>query len=392
MNKYTLGVAIVLLVVGIYLIANSFVPLRAGKGDSYSEASVLIAGTHFVHYGFFNLKFLPVEQPDPLTDPPRYYTHYPPLPYILNGVWKKFGFQDLWQFRMISILVSLFAAYLFYLIASRLFNSLIGFLCFTYFVSSGVFLDWADSVYMYPYQDLTIYGAMLCFLIAVEKKSSGKNNGALYYFLTYVLLVGNALTSFESIVLLQVFFWGYTFFIDRTVGLRKLFIVATAPVVGLLMHFGQIVWALGWNATLGDMYRTFMYRTLDSGAMGTTQILLYPVLVVNRLERFYGLLIMPVVGIWIFYGLIRIVRLRFAFNSNINLNREREYSANIILKMGRKTAATLPRHAGTILLLFGFGSFFWYLVFFQHATIHTHPIRYYLPFFSFLFAFTVVGL
>ena len=73
-------------------------------GDEFSDANVLNAGENFARFGFVKCRFLPMFEPQ-LKEPAELYTHYPPLPDIINGALRKvFKTDSLYFFRGIALL------------------------------------------------------------------------------------------------------------------------------------------------------------------------------------------------------------------------------------------------------------------------------------------------
>ena len=98
-----------------FLFATRGEPLRLNWGDPWSDSNVQLSGRHFAEDGFVANAFTPVidvgrETPDSLR-----YTHYPPLPDIVNGVEQRlFGPLDIASYRILSDLLSLASVVFFY--------------------------------------------------------------------------------------------------------------------------------------------------------------------------------------------------------------------------------------------------------------------------------------
>ena len=75
-------------------------------GDEYSDANVLNAGENFVRFGFIACRFLPMFEPQAAA-PSDLYTHYPPLPDIVNGLRIGFSLSLLLYASIVTLLALL---------------------------------------------------------------------------------------------------------------------------------------------------------------------------------------------------------------------------------------------------------------------------------------------
>ncbi len=141
-----------IVLVGLWLIGRADEPLRpGGVGDPYSDANVLIAGKQFAENGFVAYHFLPNYVPGAHAEPPDFYTHYPPLPEIANGLLRRIGIESVAGFRACAIAVSCLALALWYILICYLVGTGPALLSLIFLGSRPIFLRYADSLHQFSY-------------------------------------------------------------------------------------------------------------------------------------------------------------------------------------------------------------------------------------------------
>ncbi len=227
-------------------------------GDSYSEKNVLCAGEHFFKKGFIKCRFLPIHKKGPLGENTQYYTHYPPLPDIINGFLRMGGFQSIFSFRLFSVFLSIVMLTMLYLLIKVLFNdALIALIGTIYTGMTPYFLFFADNLQQHLYNELFVVGAILCFILFDKKLEK------IYIIWTCFFVFLLSLTSFEYIIYLLIFFWGYYFIFRRDWPIKYLLIFSSSIFCGLFLHFAQNVWALGGiKEAFFDLKTAFYHRTI----------------------------------------------------------------------------------------------------------------------------------
>lgn len=147
------------------------------------DAQNLNAALHFKNEGFLRHYFLTYYHPGYLgksigsETEIGYYTHYPPLSAILNGVIACLSGNKLFIFRAVAIFFSALALFFWYFIACQFFDKRIALLSTIFIGSSVAFLEFIDGLSGYTYDEFYSYGAILLFLIAennerVKKKEN----------------------------------------------------------------------------------------------------------------------------------------------------------------------------------------------------------------------------
>ncbi len=219
--------------------------------DHFTDMNVLMSGENLSKQGFFDLHFLPLHFVGEVSDQAgyfTYYTHYPPLPNVVNGLLRELGIDSLYAYRMIC--GSLFIVGLACL--AWAFAPLIGrwaAVCGLAFVgSSGFFIAYCTSLH-----HTWNFFFLGLFVFVFIRLTEARIKKPLYWLACWWILLLASLTSYEFILHAQVFAW---VFLLITGQLRKhwkgLVVLATAPFAGVGLHFLQVVWALGWEQACRD--------------------------------------------------------------------------------------------------------------------------------------------
>lgn len=231
-------------------------------GDEYTDANVLNAGENFIRFGFIKCKFLPVFEPN-LNSPSNAYTHYPPLPDIINGLLRAvFRTESLYFFRAVSLFCSFLNLFFWYFFI-KLFtnNPLIALISAVFYLSNPLFIFGIDSLHESCYSELL---RSLIFFILIVLTSSLKKQKILFFFL-WVLFFLESLITFEYIIYLCVFFALFRLIfsgrLNNKITWRDVLILFSAPVAGFLLHFIQNVWYFGsYASALQDLTKSAVQR------------------------------------------------------------------------------------------------------------------------------------
>ena len=243
-------------VVGMWLAGRATRPL-VHPGDPYSDANALIGGQYFAEKGFWTTKLLPNQVPGLGWEFPDLYTHYPPLPEIVNGLQRRLGLHTLAQFRMSSAVISCLALALWYVLICYLVGPWPALISLIFLGSRRLFLLYAGSLHECPYTWFTTHGAMLLFVLGVANRSRLR-----WWLLAgaWLLIFLNSFASFEYILWLQVFVWGYLLICGERKQWRLAALLLTAPLIGFGLHMAQNIAYLGFSAAVADMGGAFIYR------------------------------------------------------------------------------------------------------------------------------------
>lgn len=214
-------------------------------GDEFSDANALNAGENFVKFGFIKSKFLPIHQPH-FDKPQEPYTHYPPLPDILNGLLRMaFKTDSLRFFRSLALVFSFLGLLFWFLFVKKLTHSFfLGMLAALFYLANPLFIYGMDALYEMAYSDFLRSFILFSFLVMAEAEGQRKKR---WLILLWVLIIIETLITFEYVVYLSLFFVLYKVYFKKkgSVSWISLFVLATAPVIGFLVHFFQNVWYFG---------------------------------------------------------------------------------------------------------------------------------------------------
>jgi hypothetical protein len=337
-----------------------------GHGDSYSDACALDAGKNFCRFGFIRCKFLPFWDDPGGSTPGIAYTHYPPLPDILNGVERAvFRTDSLVVFRIVSLAFS-FAGVALWFLFIRLVtaSSLTAFLASVFFIFNPAFIYGMDSIHEMSISEMLRAGVL--FMLA----SYALKKGALRFAVLWLLLFLLSLTTFEYIP----FF--FLFVILSGMALEQLrlpkedqFILLSAPVAAVLLHFLQNAWYFGAVRALGDWKGSAQFRIYGSMAgMFTFQN-------------------------WWRYALLRPIRCVFAVDMPVVLilGTAAYLAYRTLTRDERRPLGTL----GRLLALFFICGVSWYVFFPAHSLEHSPVLflfRHLLPFVAITFTAMVMSL
>jgi len=187
------------------------------------------------------------EAPQTVPSSAIYYTHYGAVDSIINGLLRHLGITDLLTFYKIAAFASVLSLGFWYASASMLFNRIIAFVSLLFIGTTLSFLRLTSTIAFYPYEFLFAFGAVFLFLLA-ERRTKGPMGRSIAYGGAWLLVFLQASSSLEFIPWLQVFFIGYLWvsrgrFLN---GWRVMLLMASAPILALVLHVFQVACALGW--------------------------------------------------------------------------------------------------------------------------------------------------
>lgn len=267
-----------------YLVLTIGEPLRMNWGDPWTDCNALITGHFFDKYGFVKLAFTPIIDIEPLTRDSLRYTHYPPLPDIINGVQQRIhGAADLPVFRAPAIALSLYALLLFYRYVKLLWGRTEATLTVAFFAGNLLWLQYADTINHIPLYWATGFGAMLC---SARWLRDHKTKDVV---LAGVLTFACFLSSYDFIFFVPVMIGATPLLLGQSLWTRetrRLFAaVAVGAAASIVLKYVLVIWAVGWPQFYGDLVFQFHERaTTKHGGdykSGFSTILMF------RLWRFF---------------------------------------------------------------------------------------------------------
>jgi hypothetical protein len=134
-------------------------------GDGLNDADILHASKWFAENGYWGTKFLPVRETAFHPDfwPPTYNT-FPPGVFYMHQVQRALGLSELWQFRVVSVLLAMLAVWLWFLVARRLTHSTpIAALAAALYMLARPVIDYAPGFWEHVPM-LSLFATLLCWL------------------------------------------------------------------------------------------------------------------------------------------------------------------------------------------------------------------------------------
>ncbi len=233
------------MLITVYTMSNSRLKW---PGDQYTDMNTLMSGENFATHGLFQLKLLPVFHVGAMTDPPSYYTHYPPLTNVVNGLLRLAGVESLGTMRIFCGLLGIAGLVCMYRAFAPDVGPVAAACGLGFLATTGFFFTYCISLH----HTFNIFFVGLFLVLFTRAVRSGGRALGLWVGCWIVLML-ESLTSFEFILYPQVFAWVYllaTGHVRRH--WRVLIVLATAPVAGVALHFLQNCWALGLSAATAD--------------------------------------------------------------------------------------------------------------------------------------------
>jgi len=342
---------VVVAALAVYLLWLSRGPVTMARGSVFDDAYVLLGSEHFDRDGFLRCRLLPVVQPGELTDPPFYYTHQPPGPYIVGGIARKLGARSVQGFRILPVILTLASAALFYLALERVFGGTLALAGFVFFSTTTAFLYWADALDSYAYDSFLVLAVIACWMMTLTSKGRAQRR---YAVLTWLATFAEALCSFLYVPFIQLFIWASAFAFGGIARKRRLLVFLAAPVLAFSLHFVQNAAALGAREAIEDLRGAFLQRTLEVETSDNyLDVAKYPARLVQRFRHWY---VHPAIFLvaWVAAG----------------------------VALGRIDGEERRRGFLRMSLIFAASGAVWWILFAEHTWIHHVTIRQMLPLFA----------
>lgn len=285
----------------VYCIVHAFDPPRLNWGDSGTDYNVMTAGRNFQKYGFLKLHLTPyLLDPAYMTpgDSVLIYTHYPQLPDLANGVERTvFGFSELAQFRLVALGFSFGALLFVYRLISEYWSRRTAEFSLALWVLNPLWIQHADYLHHAPYA--FFFGAgSLYFLAAYLRRP---NPGRLEFLACGACVFLTFLSSYDLWFLVPILLASMTLAHYRRVDARStgvLAALAACAFLAIAFKWATNAWALGGlTAWLHDLRFQVTERSTSDAVRTAYKSGIWPT-AMGRIERYYSLLMFPVVAFW----------------------------------------------------------------------------------------------
>lgn len=272
----------------VFLVTTIGEPLRTNWGDPWSDANVQTSGKFFARDGFVRLAFTPTIDIDPLGPQPLRYTHYPPLPDLVNGFQQwLFGPRDISFYRVFALALSFGALFFFFRFVRNVWGPATARFALPLFAFNALFLQYADTVHHVPIYWCSGWGALYA------ASHWMKNGGYRSLLLAGVSVLVCLFASYDYIffvplmTLVTIYVMGSSWRGQRSV--RLLAAVAGAATLAIVLKTLLVIWAVGplefWNDFVFQFHERATAQHSAEYKDGFIPILL------GRVWRFFGPLV-----------------------------------------------------------------------------------------------------
>lgn len=297
-------------VVALYLVSHVFEPPRLNWGETGSDYNTMTSGRNFVRYGFVTLRFTPLIIDRSVVTPADstqgyVYTHYPPLPDLMNGVLRKvFRLSELPQFRLVALAFSFASLAFVYGLVGAYWSRQTAQVALGLWVTNPLWIQHADYLHHGPYAAFFGFGS-LWFLARALRNESRRDLLAAGAFLFFTYLASYDYWIFVPLLMAAMTVRAAGLWSRRTI--MTLGVLATFAVAAIGVKAGTNMWALhGFAAYLRDLRYQALVRSTNTFVGTGFDAGVWPVMF-GRVSRFFTILIFPLA---VFWGVVAILRRR----------------------------------------------------------------------------------
>jgi hypothetical protein len=194
----------------------------------------------------------------PRVGPRLWYTHYPAGYLVPYAILFRIGLDDIFHIRMLSILFSLGAIVLMYVLFSKITGPGISFFAVIFYALSSGFLGFADTIANQPIDDLLRFGFMLA--VVLSTRADSLRDRRVWMVSAWIIQFFLSLSSFDSVFFVYLWLIGWDIIERKGFRWRLYLIYALAPITAHSLQFLQNVWYLGLNDAIIDIKDTFLLK------------------------------------------------------------------------------------------------------------------------------------
>jgi len=230
-------------------------------GDAFSSRNVHSSAMWFKDIGYRKTKALPVFNYTGNFNQSgvQVYTHYPPLPDILGGIYARLlNTKNARSIAIVPIILSIFFFFFLLSVLKKIIpDPKAAFVSWIMLVTSCYFICWADDLHQHLYTELLkwIFIWLLYRFYTEEKKKWMLPSLCLIYFI-------QSWITFEAIPFLAIITVGFSLIFAKKIITTTNLLLLLMPVLGVGLHLFQNYLYLGsWHSVASDMKDAFLKRT-----------------------------------------------------------------------------------------------------------------------------------
>ena len=326
-NRWTLAAAVFLLLLFVGLSIRAYDPYRWSDWG-FGDAQTMLSLKQWNEGGWFHNYFLfkpqgyakvidLLDDPDlrhhahgtcpgssPNVGPRLLYTHYPAGYLVPYAILFRLGLDGLFTARLLSIILSVAAVALMYLLFSRLTNPAVSFLAVLFYGLSPAYLGYADSLANQPIDDLLRFGFMLA--VVLSTRAATEQLRTRWLVAAWGMEFCLSLASFDSVFFLYVWLVGWDVLEGKGFRWKRYLLFALAPISAHGLQFLQNVWYLGLKDAVLDIKDAFLLKhgSDDAYNQGQGKIAVILMAIQSIFERIFNplWLVIPAIVLYGFFA------------------------------------------------------------------------------------------
>jgi len=238
--------------------------------------------------------------------PRLWYTHYPAgylLPYALMF---KLGLDSLFAVRMLSIVLSLAAMVLMFVVFSKITSRAVAFVAVVFYGLTPTFLGYADTLANQPLDDLLRFGFMLAIILSTRAGTDMLRKR--WMISAWIMEFALSMSSFDSVFFLFLWIIGWDLLDHRGFRWKRYLAFGMAPLSAHSLQFMQNVWYLGFETAVKDIKVAFLLKNAADSTynMGNDRLTVISDTIGILFNNLYnpGILLLAVFVIYSVYALL----------------------------------------------------------------------------------------
>ncbi|MBI4691782.1 MAG: glycosyltransferase family 39 protein [Nitrospirae bacterium] len=194
----------------------------------------------------------------PRVGPKLWYTHYPAGYLIPYAILFRIGLDDAFHARMLSLIFSICALILMYVLFSKIAGHGASFIAVLFYGLSPPFLGFADTIANQPIDDLLRFAFMLAVVFSTRATSPDQRKRWMISAWVFEFMLSSV--SFDSVFFIYVWLVAWDIMERRGFRWKTYLIYGMAPLTAHTLQFLQNVWYLGLDDTIIDIKDAFLLK------------------------------------------------------------------------------------------------------------------------------------